>query len=437
MEKIIVRGGNRLEGTVKVEGAKNAVLPILAATLLASEGQSVLTNVPILSDVFTMNNVLKHLNVGVEFQENNNTILADASNDINFEAPFAYVSKMRASIVVMGPLLARLGHARIALPGGCAIGTRPIDLHLKGFEAMGADIKIENGFVEAKVDRLVGARIYLDFPSVGATQNIMMGATLAEGTTIIENVAREPEIVDLANFLNRMGAKVVGAGTETIRIEGVSSMKATEHSIIPDRIEAGTFMIAAAVTNGNVLIEDAIAEHNKPLISKLKEMHVAFQEEENGLRVIGPRTLKATDVKTMPHPGFPTDMQAQMTIAQLVSQGTSTMTETVFENRFMHLEEMRRMNADFKVEGQTVLIHGNTDLQGAEVAASDLRAAAALIIAGLVSKGYTRVTNLSHLDRGYYEFDKKLQLLGADVERVTEDEQKAFSDSDVEALFSK
>ena len=437
MEKIIVRGGNRLEGTVKVEGAKNAVLPILAATLLASEGQSVLSNVPILSDVFTMNNVLKHLNVGVEFQENNNTILADASNDINFEAPFAYVSKMRASIVVMGPLLARLGHARIALPGGCAIGTRPIDLHLKGFEAMGADIKIENGFVEAKVDRLVGARIYLDFPSVGATQNIMMGATLAEGTTIIENVAREPEIVDLANFLNRMGAKVVGAGTETIRIEGVSSMKATEHSIIPDRIEAGTFMIAAAVTNGNVFIEDAIAEHNKPLISKLKEMHVAFQEEENGLRVIGPRTLKATDVKTMPHPGFPTDMQAQMTIAQLVSQGTSTMTETVFENRFMHLEEMRRMNADFKVEGQTVLIHGNTDLQGAEVAASDLRAAAALIIAGLVSKGYTRVTNLSHLDRGYYEFDKKLQALGADVERVTEDEQNAFSDSDVEALFVK
>ncbi|WP_106450740.1 UDP-N-acetylglucosamine 1-carboxyvinyltransferase [Trichococcus alkaliphilus] len=437
MEKIIVRGGNRLEGTVKVEGAKNAVLPILAATLLASEGQSVLTNVPILSDVFTMNNVLKHLNVGVEFQENNNTILADASNDINFEAPFAYVSKMRASIVVMGPLLARLGHARIALPGGCAIGTRPIDLHLKGFEAMGADIKIENGFVEAKVDRLVGARIYLDFPSVGATQNIMMGATLAEGTTIIENVAREPEIVDLANFLNRMGAKVVGAGTETIRIEGVSSMKATEHSIIPDRIEAGTFMIAAAVTNGNVFIEDAIAEHNKPLISKLKEMHVAFQEEENGLRVIGPRTLKATDVKTMPHPGFPTDMQAQMTIAQLVSQGTSTMTETVFENRFMHLEEMRRMNADFKVEGQTVLIHGNTDLQGAEVAASDLRAAAALIIAGLVSKGYTRVTNLSHLDRGYYEFDKKLQALGADVERVMEDEMKAFSDSDVEALFAK
>ncbi len=437
MEKIIVRGGNRLEGTVKVEGAKNAVLPILAATLLASEGQSILTNVPILSDVFTMDNVLKHLNVAIDFNEKENTVIADASGDINFEAPFTYVSKMRASIVVMGPLLARLGHAKIALPGGCAIGTRPIDLHLKGFEAMGAEIKIENGFVEAKADKLVGARIYLDFPSVGATQNIMMGATLAEGTTTIENVAREPEIVDLANFLNRMGAKVVGAGTETIRIEGVPSLKGTDHSIIPDRIEAGTFMIAAAVTNGNVYIEDAIADHNKPLISKLKEMHVAFQEDENGIRVIGPKYLKATDVKTMPHPGFPTDMQSQMTIAQLVSQGTSTMTETVFENRFMHMEELRRMNADFKIEGQTVLLHGNTELQGAEVAASDLRAAAALIIAGLVSEGYTRVTNLKHLDRGYYEFDKKLQALGADVERVDEAEENRLNEADIEALFVK
>jgi len=437
MEKIIVRGGNRLEGTVKVEGAKNAVLPILAATLLASEGQSILTNVPVLSDVFTMENVLKHLNVDMNFNEGKNTVTADATGEINYEAPFTYVSKMRASIVVMGPLLARLGHAKIALPGGCAIGTRPIDLHLKGFEAMGAEIKIENGFVEAKAEKLVGARIYLDFPSVGATQNIMMGATLAEGTTIIENVAREPEIVDLANFLNRMGAKVVGAGTETIRIEGVSVLKGTEHSIIPDRIEAGTFMIAAAVTNGNVYIEDAIAEHNKPLISKLKEMHVAFQEDENGIRVIGPKYLKATDVKTMPHPGFPTDMQSQMTIAQLVSHGSSTMTETVFENRFMHLEELRRMNADFKIEGQTVLIHGNTDLQGAEVAASDLRAAAALIIAGLVSKGYTRVTNLMHLDRGYYEFDKKLQALGADVERVNEAEEARLNTTEIEALFVK
>ncbi|CZQ81492.1 epsp synthase (3-phosphoshikimate 1-carboxyvinyltransferase) [Trichococcus palustris] len=437
MEKIIVRGGNRLEGTVKVEGAKNAVLPILAATLLASEGQSVLTNVPILSDVFTMDNVLKHLNVAIDFNEEENTVTADASGDINFEAPFTYVSKMRASIVVMGPLLARLGHAKIALPGGCAIGTRPIDLHLKGFEAMGAEIKIENGFVEAKADKLIGARIYLDFPSVGATQNIMMGATLAEGTTTIENVAREPEIVDLANFLNRMGAKVVGAGTETIRIEGVPSLKGTDHSIIPDRIEAGTFMIAAAVTNGNIYIEDAIADHNKPLISKLKEMHVAFQEDENGIRVIGPKYLKATDVKTMPHPGFPTDMQSQMTIAQLVSQGTSTMTETVFENRFMHLEELRRMNADFKIEGQTVLLHGNTELQGAEVAASDLRAAAALIIAGLVSEGYTRVTNLKHLDRGYYEFDKKLQALGADVERIDETEEQRLAATEIEALFVK
>lgn len=420
MEKIVVRGGKHLTGTVKVEGAKNAVLPILAATILASKGQSKLTNVPILSDVFTINQVLSHLNLTVNFDQTKKEIEIDATKELHFEAPFEYVSKMRASIVVMGPLLARLGHAKVALPGGCAIGTRPIDLHLKGFEAMGAEVHIENGYIEAFADRLKGAHIYLDFPSVGATQNIMMAATLAEGTTTIENVAREPEIVDLANFLNRMGAKVVGAGTESIRIEGVTELTGAEHSIIPDRIEAGTFMIAAAVTKGNVFIEDAVAEHNKPLISKLKEMGVQFEDEDNGLRVIGPDKLKATDVKTMPHPGFPTDMQAQMTIAQVFAEGTSTMKETVFENRYMHMEELRRMNAEFKVEGQTLVIYGPTELQGAEVAATDLRAAAALIIAGLVSKGYTRVTHLEYLDRGYYEFHKKLQALGADVERIDE-----------------
>ncbi|WP_373795208.1 UDP-N-acetylglucosamine 1-carboxyvinyltransferase, partial [Jeotgalibaca porci] len=331
---------------------------------------------------------------------------------------------------------ARLGRARVALPGGCAIGTRPIDLHLKGFEAMGASIKIENGYVEAVAEKLYGARIYLDFPSVGATQNLMMGAVYAEGTTVLENVAREPEIVDLARFLNSMGAKVHGAGTETIRIEGVEELVGVTHSIIPDRIETGTFMVAAAVTNGNIFIEDAIAEHNKPLISKLKEMGVSIEEEGDGLRVVGPKQLRSTDVKTMPHPGFPTDMQAQMTIAQLVSQGTSTMTETVFENRFMHLEEMRRMNANFKVEGQTVLLYGNSSFQGAEVAATDLRAAAALIIAGLVSSGYTRVTNLKHLDRGYYNFDKKLRNLGADIERIDESNEKALSSQELAALFA-
>lgn len=436
MEKMIVRGGNRLQGTVRAEGAKNAVLPIIAATILASEGESKLQNVPILSDVFTMINVLKNINMDIAFDEKNHTITADATGNIDWETPFQYVSKMRASIVVMGPLLARLGRARVALPGGCAIGTRPIDLHLKGFEAMGAKIKIENGFVEATTEgKLRGAKVYLDFPSVGATQNIMMGAVLAEGTTLIENVAREPEIVDLANFLNRMGARVYGAGTETIRIEGVEKLHGTEHSIIPDRIETGTFMIAAAVTNGDVVIEDAIAAHNKPLISKLKEMGVVIEEHENGLRVIGPKTLRPTDVKTMPHPGFPTDMQSQMTVAQLMSAGTSTMTETVFENRFMHLEELRRMNANFKIEGQTVLLYGNSRLQGAEVGASDLRAAAALIIAGLVAEGYTRVTHLAHLDRGYYEFDKKLRALGAEIERVDENDNAVLTDAQLEKLF--
>ena len=436
MEKMIVRGGNRLVGTVRAEGAKNAVLPIVAATILASKGKTTLKNVPVLSDVYTINNVLRNINIDIDFNEETNTVEVDATGNVSWETPFEYVSKMRASIVVMGPLLARLGRARVALPGGCAIGTRPIDLHLKGFEAMGASIKIENGYVEAVAEKLYGARIYLDFPSVGATQNLMMGAVYAEGTTVLENVACEPEIVDLARFLNSMGAKVHGAGTETIRIEGVEELVGVTHSIIPDRIETGTFMVAAAVTNGNIFIEDAIAEHNKPLISKLKEMGVSIEEEGDGLRVVGPKQLRATDVKTMPHPGFPTDMQAQMTIAQLVSQGTSTMTETVFENRFMHLEEMRRMNANFKVEGQTVLLYGNSSFQGAEVAATDLRAAAALIIAGLVSSGYTRVTNLKHLDRGYYNFDKKLRNLGADIERIDESNEKALSSQELAALFA-
>ena len=432
---MIVRGGKRLEGTVKVEGAKNAVLPILAATILASKGESKLKNVPILSDVFTINEVLSHLNLTVNFNKNAKEITLDALGDLTFEAPFEYVSKMRASIVVMGPLLARLGHAKVALPGGCAIGTRPIELHLKGFEAMGAKVHIENGYIEAFADKLIGAHIYLDFPSVGATQNIMMAATLAEGTTTIENVAREPEIVDLANFLNRMGAKVIGAGTETIRIEGVKELIGTDHSIIPDRIEAGTFMVAAAVTKGNVFIEDAVAEHNKPLISKLKEMGVLFSEEKNGLRVIGPDKLKAIDVKTMPHPGFPTDMQAQITIAQAMAEGTSTMKETVFENRYMHMEELRRMNGEFTIENQSLIVYGPAKLQGSQVAATDLRAAAALIIAGMVAEGFTRITNLEHLDRGYYMFHKKLQALGADVERIDEKNTAILPDKELSTLF--
>lgn len=420
MEKIIVHGGHRLEGTVEIEGAKNAVLPILAASILASEGRTFLSNVPILSDVYTMSNVIRFLNVQVGLDESTKTMVLDATGNLSYEAPFKYVSKMRASIVVLGPLLARLGHAKVAMPGGCAIGSRPIDLHLKGLEAMGVEIERYDGYIEARTDCLKGANIYLDFPSVGATQNIMMAATLAKGTTIIENVAREPEIVDLANVLNKMGAKVYGAGTETIKVVGVDHLHGTEHTIIQDRIEAGTFMVAAALTKGNVLIKDAIVEHNKPLISKLDEMGVGVIDEEKGVRIIGPEKLKPTTIKTLPHPGFPTDMQPQMSILQLAANGTSILTETVFENRFMHLEELRRMNADFKIEGNSVILYGPTDFCGAEVAATDLRAAAALVLAGLVSRGITQVTNLKYLDRGYYRFHEKLASLGAEIKRAND-----------------
>ncbi|WP_421382054.1 UDP-N-acetylglucosamine 1-carboxyvinyltransferase [Bacillus salacetis] len=423
MEKIIVRGGQRLNGTVKAEGAKNAVLPVIAATLLASEGKSVIKDVPTLSDVYTINEVLRHLNTDVTFS--NNEVTVDASRELFVEAPFEYVRKMRASVLVMGSLLGRTGRARVALPGGCAIGSRPIDQHLKGFEAMGAKVKVGNGFIEAEVDgRLQGAKVYLDFPSVGATENIMMAAVLAEGTTVLENVAKEPEIVDLANFLNKMGANVKGAGTGTIRIEGVERLYGVEHNIIPDRIEAGTFMVAAAITQGNVLVKGAIAEHMSSLVAKMEEMGVTIIEEAEGLRVIGPEKLKAVDIKTMPHPGFPTDMQAQMMALLLHAEGTSVISETVFENRFMHVEEFRRMNADIKIEGRSVIINGPVSLQGAEVGATDLRAAAALTIAGLVADGYTRVTELQHLDRGYVDFHKKLEGIGADIERVKEVEEE-------------
>ncbi|MBO1004266.1 UDP-N-acetylglucosamine 1-carboxyvinyltransferase [Pseudogracilibacillus auburnensis] len=425
MDKIVVKGGKRLSGNVKVEGAKNAVLPVLAASLIASEGKSVIYDVPTLDDVYTINEVIRNLNAKVQFK--NNKVTIDATNKLRTEAPFEYVRQMRASVLVLGPLLARYGHAEVALPGGCAIGSRPIDLHLKGFEAMGAKVNIGNGFVEVSVDgRLQGCTVYLDVASVGATENIMMAATLAEGKTVIENCAKEPEIVDLANYLNKMGADIVGAGTETIRINGVEKLHGAEHTIIPDRVEAGTFMVAAAVTGGNVLIENVVTEHLRPVIAKLREMGVEIIEEENGVRVIGPNNLKATDIKTLPHPGFPTDMQSQMMVAMINAEGTSVLTETVFENRFMHVEEFRRMNANMKIEGRSVIIEGLNELQGAQVQATDLRAAAALILAGLCADGLTEVTELKHLDRGYVDFAKKLKHLGADIKRVkvaTEEKQ--------------
>ena len=419
MDSIIVRGGNRLEGTVEIEGAKNAALPILAASILGENSPSKFTNIPLLSDVYTMKEVLKYLNIEIDFDEENKTMTVDATMPLKSDTPFKFMNKMRASIVVMGPLLARNGRAYVAMPGGCSIGSRPIDLHLKGFKAMGAKIEQGNGYLEATVDQLKGADIYLDFPSVGATQNIMMAATLAKGTTVLENAAREPEIVDLANYLNLMGAKIIGAGTETIRIEGVSELTGTNHSIIPDRIESGTFMVAAAITEGNVLIKDCVSEHNRPLISKLREMGATITEEDEGLRVVGPKDLKPTDFKTQPYPGFPTDMQSQLTIAQIKAEGTSVVHEMVFENRFMHLEQMRKMNIDFSVDGQAAIIRGGKQMEGAEVASSDLRASAALILAGLIAEGHTTVTEISHLDRGYYKFHEKLIALGGDVERVS------------------
>lgn len=423
MDKIIVKGGNVLKGNVRVEGAKNAVLPVLAATLLASEGKNIIKNVPNLADVYTIDEVLKSLNVEVAFSPEANTVEVDASKTLSSEAQFEYVRKMRASILVMGPLLARNGYARVAMPGGCAIGSRPIDQHLKGFELMGATISNGHGYVEATTDgRLKGAKIYLDFPSVGATENILTAAALAEGTTVIENAAKEPEIVDLANFINEMGGRVIGAGTDKIRIEGVEKLTGTTHYIIPDRIEAGTFMVAAAITGGDVVIENAEAEHMTALIAKMREMGVEITEEEQGLRVRANHPLKAVDVKTIPHPGFPTDMQSQMMALMLVATGNSVITETVFENRFMHVEEFRRMNASAKIDGRSVVIEGPIKLQGAEVAATDLRAAAALILAGLVADGITRVSELKHLDRGYVDFHKKLASLGAEIERVNTEE---------------
>lgn len=417
MDKIIIRGGKALAGNVKVSGAKNAVLPIIAAAILAEKDACVIHDVPALDDVFTICELLKSLGVSVTYDQE--VLRIDASRLTSVEASYELVRKMRASFLVMGPLLTRQGRARVALPGGCAIGTRPIDQHLKGFEAMGAKIEIGQGFIEAMVDgRLRGAKIYLDIPSVGATENIMMAATLAEGTTIIENAAEEPEIVDLANFLNGMGAKIRGAGTGSIRIEGVEQMNGCTHCVIPDRIEAGTFMVAAAITGGDVFIEGAICDHVKSITAKLREMGVEIDEQENGLRVRRTGALKAVDVKTLPHPGFPTDMQSQMMALLLASEGTSIVTETVFENRFMHVEEFRRMSANVKIEGRSAIVEGGVKLTGSKVSATDLRAGAALVLAGLIAEGETEVGCLHHIDRGYVQFTEKLQALGASVERI-------------------
>lgn len=417
MERLIVKGGNRLVGTVKTSGAKNAVLPIIAASILGTS-PSRLDEIPALEDVRTICAVLECLGIKVDASEPH-TLKIDSREITSCEAPYELVRSMRASFLVMGPLLARKGYARISLPGGCAIGTRPIDLHLKGFEALGVKIEQGHGYIEASApEGMTGANIYLDFPSVGATENIMMAAAMANGTTVLENPAEEPEIVDLANYLNQMGARVRGAGTNVITIEGVSELHGVQHSVIPDRIEAGTYMIAAAMTGGDVIIENVLPEHQKPLIAKLREAGAMVEEDIDRIHVAGSGRLKAVDIKTLPYPGFPTDMQAQMMAMLSVAEGRSKITETVFENRFMHVVELNRMGANITTEGRSAVITGPAHLTGCTVRATDLRAGAAMILAGLVAEGATEICDIYHIDRGYEEIAAKLTRLGADIKRV-------------------
>ena len=419
MEQLVIHGGHPLRGRVKIGGAKNAVLPIIAAALLGSRGVSVLDDVPALEDVYTISSVLRSLGVKADYAAKAHRLTIDASKIATVSAPYELVRKMRASFLIMGPLLAREGRAEISLPGGCAIGTRPIDLHLKGFEALGAQIDITQGAIHASAPHgLKGARIYFDFPSVGATENVMMAASCAEGQTILENPALEPEIVDLANYLNVMGAHIRGAGTNRIKIDGVPGLMAADYTIIPDRIEAGTYMVAAAMTGGDVFIENAISEHLKPVVAKLQEAGAEIEEDIAGIRVRANGRMKAIDLKTMPYPGFPTDMQAQFMALLAVAEGTSVVTETVFENRFMHVEELQRMGAQIRVDGRTATVEGGRTLTGAAVRATDLRAGAAMVLAGLVADGETRVGYIHHIDRGYDDLVAKLVALGADIRRT-------------------
>lgn len=417
-EKFIISGGNRLQGTVRIDGAKNSALSIMAATLLTKD-VCILRNVPRLTDVDTMAAVIRKLGVKVEWKEDNNLYI-DSNNFNNYEAPYELVKMMRGSILVMGPLLARLKKAKISLPGGCAIGARPVDYHLKGFEALGAQVEVEKGYIEAKVNTLKGDEIYLDFPSLGATENIMMAACLAEGVTTIENAAKDPEVVELGRFLNEMGAKVEGLGTDLIKIEGVKELHGIDYAIISDRIEAGTYMIAAAITGGDVLIENADPILLKPLIVKLEETGVQIELEKKLIKVIGPDRVEAVDIKTLPFPGFPTDMQPQFMALSCLAKGTSVITETVFENRFVHTGDLIRMGADIKVEGHSTIIKGVKKLSAAPVMASDLRGGAALVLAGLVAEGTTELSRMYHLDRGYVKLEEKLNSLGADIKRVKE-----------------
>lgn len=418
MQSMVIKGGQPLSGTVRISGAKNAALPILASTLLG-QAPCVLSNVPRVLDVMTMSNLLTHLGATVEAQGDRFTV---SVKDIgSCEAPYELVKTMRASVLVLGPLLARFGEALVALPGGCAIGARPINLHLAAFEKMGTDILIEHGNVRARVrGRLKGARIYFDVPTVTGTENIMMAACLAEGTTVIENAAREPEIGDLALFLEKRGARIAGAGTDVITIHGVKELGGTDHEIVPDRIETGTYLIAGAMTRGDVLVDGCRADHCDALLAKLREAGADLKVYKEAIRVGASDRLRAVDIKTLPHPGFPTDMQAQMMALMALARGPSVVIETVFESRFIHVPELQRMGADIRIEGNHAVVTGVDRLSGAPVMASDLRASACLILAGLAAEGETRITRVYHLDRGYEQLDVKLAGLGARIERVAE-----------------
>lgn len=417
MAKILVKQSPPLKGKVRISGAKNAALPILAASILSTE-DVYLEDVPELKDVEIMCEVLRSLGVKVE-KTGKNTLVINGRGLNNCVTDYNLMNKMRASFLVMGPLLARMGRTVNSLPGGCNIGSRPIDLHLKGFNLLGAKVTEDEAAISAVAEELQGTTIYLDFPSVGATENIMMAATLAKGETYIENAAMEPEIVDLSNFLRKMGAKVQGAGTSTIRIKGVDELKGARHQIIPDRIEAGTFMVAAAMTGGDVLVENVISSHMKPVIAKLIESGAEVIEDEESVRVIGGKDLKPIKIKTLPYPGFPTDMQAQFMALMTKLKGENIVLETVFENRFMHANELVKMGANIKCEDREAVIIGGTPLKGAKVKATDLRAGAALILAGLTAQGTTEIGDIFHIDRGYEDIEMKFRNLGANIERVT------------------
>jgi len=415
-DSFLIKKSDNLCGEVTVSGCKNAALPIIAASLLA-HGRTHLKNVPNLTDVAAMCEILTCLGAKI-LQKNKNEIVIDSSDIAHTIAPYDLTCRLRGSFLVMGPMLARMKKVRLSLPGGCPIGARPVDLHLKGFKALGATINKGYGYVEVKCEKLIGNKIYLDFPSVGATENILMAAVAAEGKTIIENAAAEPEISDLSNFLNKMGAKISGAGTDTITVYGVDSFKPVKYSIMPDRIEAGTFMIASAITTGDIIINGIVPEHIKPLTAKLLEMGADIDIGTTSLKIKCEKPCVSKDVKTLPFPGFPTDMQAQMMSLLSLSKGTGIVTETIFENRFMHVGELCRMGAQIKVEGHCAVVEGKRTLSGAKVSASDLRAGAALVLAGLSAKGETQVFDIRHIDRGYEDLDLKLRGLGANIERI-------------------